>query len=318
VTQSIVTTAQPSVTNLYVTTTGAINTAFQPDPLARIALNLTGNVGDTIDVTRTGAFYGGSGQAPDPNKTIPGTWNGTDNQGNANDPYTFVAADESRRRNAQREPGVFYQQYPNSGATSVDGGALIIGGIWDTQATLANPGTYPLVAASTNNTQYPGEIAPNFPVYAANPNSVAATPAPSTTTFAAATGIIVNSGDYVGAYTIFVPPNPGPNAFPGTGIRIITQTSNTNQQITVGQAYPVAPVVGNTFAITASEQAGTGQSTFVTDSGPSVLTHNTFGTVISDFTTTAGFVNPRQTPAEDQFGFGWRVVAPGSFGAGFP
>jgi Inverse autotransporter, beta-domain len=306
VTQSIVTTAQPSVTALYIPTTSAINPAFQPDPLARIALNLTGNVGDTIDVTRTGAFYGGSGQAPDPNKTIPGTWNGTDNQGNADDPYTFVAADESRRRNAQREPGVF-----NSGGTAVDGGALLIGGIWDTQATLANPGS----PSTTNNSQYPGQTSPP---YTANPNSVAATPTPTTTTFAAATPIIVNSGDYVGAYTIFVPPNPGPNAFPGTGIRIITQTSNTNQQITVGQAYPVAPVVTNTFAITASELAGTGQSTFVTDSGPSVLTHNTFGTVISDFTTTAGFISPQQTPGEGQFGFGWRVVAPGSFGAGFP
>ena len=64
-----------------------------------------------------------------------------------------------------------------------------------------------------------------------------------------------------------------------------------------------------TFAITASELAGTGQSTFVTDSGPSVNTFNAFGHCDQRLQhDQAGYLNPRQTPAEDEFGFGWRVV----------
>ncbi len=110
--------------------------------------------------------------------------------------------------------------------------------------------------------------------------------------------MIVNNNDYVNAYVIFIPPNPGPNAFPGQGIRVITGTTNTNQQFTVTQAYPVPPVAGNTFAVTASDLAGTGQSTFVTDSGPSVNTLNHFNTVVTDFTTQVGFLNGSQSPEE--------------------
>ncbi len=148
VTQSFVSTAQPSVTNLYVAATGAINPLYQPDPLARLALHLTGNVGNQIDVTRSGAFYGGASQPADAFKTIPGEWNGTNNRGMPRLTYIFTAADETRRRNAQREPGVFVQEFPFPpfGGT-VDNGTFVLGGIWDTQATLANPGN-----PSTNNT----------------------------------------------------------------------------------------------------------------------------------------------------------------------
>ena len=105
VTQSITTTAQPTVTTVFNATTTTTNTAFQPDPLARLALHLVGNVGDNIDVVRTGAFYGGTGTTSDPNKTIPGVWDGVTNN-NTPTTFVFVAADETRRRNAQREPGV--------------------------------------------------------------------------------------------------------------------------------------------------------------------------------------------------------------------
>jgi hypothetical protein len=252
-------------------------------------LHLVGNVGNQIDVSRTGAFYGGTGQPADDFKTIFGVWNGVNNQGNPVT-YSFIQGDvnpnDTRRRNAQREPGVTNVFGPSAIEESVDGGVFLIGGIWNTQAT----------GAST-----------------AFPNSVAALPAPTTTTFAANNPIIGASGDYVNAFVTFT---TGPEV--GQGLRVITATSNTNQQITVGQAYPTpGPTIGNNFTITASEQAGTGRSTFVTDSGPSVLTHNSFQTVVSDFGTQRGFLN-FNTDSETPFPFGWRTVPLGTFGSPFP
>jgi hypothetical protein len=286
VTQSVVTTAQPYQTasgsqgtpvTLFNSSTGAINPAFQPDPLARLALHLTGNVGDTINVTNTGAFYGGSasGTQPDPAKTIPGVWDGVNNNGTATT-YTFVAADESRRRNAQREPGV-----TNVGGDSLFGGAIVLGGIWYTQAALT-------------------------------PNTVAATPAPTTTSWAPTIGMIVNTNDYVNSVATFE------NGSDGGLSRVITGSSSTTGAFTITQTLPTPPSVGSTFVVNAGELAGTGTSTFVTDSGPSVNTYNHFNTVVTDFSTQVGFVAPNQTPGESQFPYGWNTVPLGSFGGSFP
>jgi hypothetical protein len=103
VTQSFVATAQPNTDNLF-TSTGQINLAYQPDPVARLNFTLTGNVGDTIDVTRSGAFYGGQAPvAPDPIKSITGTFNDPSVNGGT---YTFaqddIPAPATRRRNAER------------------------------------------------------------------------------------------------------------------------------------------------------------------------------------------------------------------------
>lgn len=52
VTESFVATPDPTVTSPYTNAAG-----FQADPVARLFLDLTNNVGDEIDVTRPGAFY---------------------------------------------------------------------------------------------------------------------------------------------------------------------------------------------------------------------------------------------------------------------
>jgi Inverse autotransporter, beta-domain len=282
VTQSITTTAQPNVAPVFIAATGAINPAFQPDPLARLALHLVGNVGDDIDVVRTGAFYGGTGTTADPNKTIPGFWDGVTNNG-APTTFGFVAADETRRRNAQREPGVTQEDgIPIYGVSPIppNPAAFFIGGIWLTQAQ-------------------------------PTPTAVAATPAPTTTSFAPTNGMIINGGDYANSLVTFTSGNDN------TLTRVITASSTTGG-FTVTQALPAAPAPGSTFVINAAELSGTGLSTFVTDSGPSVNTLNHFTTVVTDFGNQIGFVAPNQTPNEGQFPYGWRTVPLGSFGSPFP
>ncbi|MCA9039139.1 MAG: right-handed parallel beta-helix repeat-containing protein [Planctomycetaceae bacterium] len=67
------------------TSSGSINGAYQPDPLARLDLRFTGNVGETIDATRQGAYFDNA----DPFKSPAGGGN--------------LFNSSSRRRNAQRE-----------------------------------------------------------------------------------------------------------------------------------------------------------------------------------------------------------------------
>jgi hypothetical protein len=276
VTQSFVSTAQPTVTNFYNASNDTINPAFQPDPLARLALVLTGNVGNNVDVTRTGAYYGGTTQPADLNKTIPGSWDGVDNDGGATT-YSFVTADDVRRRNAEREPGV-----TNVGGTAIDGGALIIGGYWLTEAELAST---------------------------TSPNFVNATPTPTTTTWGPTISMIVNTGDFVNAYATI------------EGLdRVITATTAaagaTPQSFTITQALPVAPTVGSSFTVTAAELSGTGESTFVTTTASATTLSSQFSTVITGFNTQVGFLNGSESQNEGQFPFGWRVVS--SFNATFP
>jgi hypothetical protein len=270
VTQSFVSTATPIVTNLFNAADGSINAAFQPDPLARLALHLTGNVGNTIDVTRAGATY----QSTDAFKTIPGLYDDPFVPGGE---YQFVAADQVRTRNAQREPGVF-----NTGGTPIDGGALIIGGIWGTFAHNAS---------------------------ATTPDTVAGLPVPTTTSWAGNNFVIINNSDYVNAVVEFL---NGPD---GGASRVISATTAAGQVFTITQALGAPPVPGNQFTVTAFEQAGVGQSTFVTDSGPSVLTHNSFGTVVSDFG--QNIVLPGDL-LHGPFSFTWATVPLGSFGSPFP
>ncbi len=291
VTQSFVSTAAPTDSapnnQLYNSSNGALNAGFQPDPLARLALNLTGNVGNNIDITRTGAFYQTTSATLPDQKTVYGEFNGVTNN-DTPDIYAFnqgnTPPDVERRRNAQREPGA-----TNTGGVSVDGGAFFLGGVWTNQATLAST---------------------------TSPNTVNAAPTPSTTNWGPNVSMINNNGDYELAYATFL---TGPDA--GQTLRVITTTTaaagTTPQSFTITQALPVAPTPGNQFTVTAPEQAGTGASTFVTDSGPTVNTFNHFNTVITDFTTQVGFLNFNQ-PSEAQFPFGWRVVPSGSFGVGFP
>ncbi len=278
VTQSFTTTATPIVTNLFNATTLAINPAFQPDPLARLALNLTGNVGNTIDVTRLGATYPplGSPLQTDVNKTIPGLY---DDPFVAGGEYHFLTGtpDQDRVRNAQREPGVF-----NEGGTPIDGGALTIGGIWGTFAHNAS---------------------------ATTPDTVAGAPAPTAGSFSGNNFVIINDSDYKGAVLQFL---NGPD---GGAASLVSNTTAATQNFTVAPPFGVAPVPGNAFTVTAFEQAGVGQSTFVTDSGPSVTTHNTFGTVISDFGTNIGIAGDL---LEGPFTFTWATVPAGSFGSPFP
>jgi hypothetical protein len=271
VTQSFTTTKTPAV-NPFFNSDGSINAAFQPDPLARLALHLTGNVGNTVDVTRLGASY----QSTDPFKTIPGTYDDPFVPGGT---YTFVTAngDQSRVRNAQREPGVF-----NTGGTPIDGGALIIGGIWGTFAHNAS---------------------------ATTPDTVAAAPVPTTTTFSGTNAVIGINGDYVNAQVEFL------NGTDGGQTRVISATTATGQVFTVAQALTVPPNAGSQFTVTAFEQAGVGQSTFVTDSGPSVQTHNTFGTVISNFGDQIVFAG---NTLHGPFSYTWAQVPLGSFGSPFP
>ncbi len=276
VTQSFVTTKTPASGNaLFNPATGGIaigttaQATFQPDPLARLALTLTGNVGNTIDVTRVGAFYVDN----DPQKSIPGFY--TDP---STGPFQFVTGSDVRGTNAQREPGTF-----NVGGTTIDGGALTIGGIWGTYAFSANPTTPDTVATTT--------------------------PAP-TGSWTGTNGTIINSGDFVGAQVTFL---NGPD---GGVQRILTATTNTTQTFTITQTLAIAPVPGNQFTVASFELAGVGQSTFVTDSGPSVLTHNTFATVVSDFGDQVVNANPNSVGA--QFPFTWATVPLGSFGSPFP
>jgi hypothetical protein len=279
VTQSFTTTKTPIVTNLFDPTTLALNTGFQPDPVAILALHLTGNVGNTIDVTRLGAAYPPLFSTPlqtDPNKTIPGLYDDPFVGGT----YQFVTADQNRYRNAQREPGVF-----NQGGSPIDGGAIIIGGLW---------GTFAHNASTTT------------------PDTVAGAPAPTTTTFSENNGIIINTGDYVTAILQFL---NGPDA--GVRRSISATSATTAPSITVTPALGVAPNPGNQFTVTAFEQAGVGQSTFVTDSGPSVNTFNHFATVVSDF---SAEIFPVLVAPEHfgPFGYTWQTFAPGTFGSPFP
>jgi hypothetical protein len=276
VTQSFITTATPTATNLFITpAAGAptINPNFQADPVARLALHLTGNVGNTIDVTRLGAFYPPTLATPqtDTFKTIPGFY---DDPFVAGGEYQFTAANQSRFRNAQREPGVF-----NQGGTSIDGGAFFIGGIWGTFAHNASATTPDTAGAASN-----------------------------TTSIVSTNGIITTSGDYVNAIAQIL---NGVDAFEQ---RLITASTNTTQTLTVTPALAASPA-GSQFTVTAFEQAGTGQSTFVTDSGPSVTTHNTFGTVISDFGTNITLAGVNGT---GPFTYTWQTFPPGAFGSPFP
>jgi hypothetical protein len=287
VTQSFTTTATPTVTNLFVTNTATspINPAFQPDPVARLALHLTGNVGNSIDVTRLGAAYAPLFTTPqtDPNKTIPGLYDDPAIGGE----YQFITADQNRFRNAQREPGVFNVFYPGSPPPiSIDGGVFILGGIWGTFAHNAS---------------------------ATTPDAVSGAPAPTTTAFSDTNGIVINSGDYVAALLQFL----AGSANPGASRQISSTSATTAPSITVAPAFGAAPNPGDRFTVTAFEQAGVGQSTFVTDSGPSVNTFNHFGTVISDFGTELFPVLPAGQNF-GPFGYTWRTVAPGTFGSPFP
>jgi hypothetical protein len=267
VTQSFVATAQPTVTNLF--TAGLlINLGYQPDPVARLNFTLTGNVGNSIDVTRSGAFYGGSAQPADTVKSIFGVFNDPSVAGGVYDfSQTDVPLATVRRRNAQR-------------ATVVD--------------FLSSSGSWPEATFASQT----------------SPDSVAAVPASSTTSFAAAIPLIGTSGDYVNALVTFT-----------TGVdagqtRLIISTTNggapSGQVITVGAALPAAPAPGDKFYITAPEQAGVGVPTFVTNSGPSVNTFNHFATVVSDFTTVVGFNPGPQFIDERDFGYTW------SFSNSFP
>jgi Inverse autotransporter, beta-domain len=262
VTQSFVATAQPLVEPLFLST-GQINIAYEPDPVARLNFTLTGNVGDTIDVTRSGAFYGGQAPvAPDQIKSITGTFNDPSVAGGT---YTFaqddIPAPDTRRRNAQR-------------ATVVN--------------QLSSAGTWPEATLASQT----------------NPNDVAAATT-STTSFSAAIAFIGTANDYQNALVTFT-----------TGLdtgqtRVITSTT-TAQVITVGSAFTFAPAPGDKFYITAPEQSGVGVPTFVTNSGPSVLTHNEFTTVVSDFTTQVGFTPGPQFIDEAPFTYTW------SFTSAFP
>jgi hypothetical protein len=283
VTQSFITTKTPAAGNpLFDPTTGAIvigtspATTFQPDPLARLALTLTGNVGNTIDVTRVGAEYIDN----DPQKSIPGFY--TDPFVTGGD-FQFIAGSSSRATNAQREPGVF-----NTGGSTIDGGALTIGGIWGTYAFFASPTT---------------------------PDSVAGTPTPTQTTWSGTTPAITNNGDFVGGLVTFT--SGTDNGF----VRVITGTTAVGQIFTITQDLPApGPSPGSTFTVASYELAGVGQSTFVTDSGPSVNTFNNFATVISNFSTqlpnNAGVIGPGLLSGP--FTFTWATFPPGSFGSPFP
>jgi|HubBroStandDraft_6_1064221.scaffolds.fasta_scaffold225668_2 hypothetical protein len=123
--------------------------------------------------------------------------------------------------------------------------------------------------------------------------------------------MIINGGDYANSLVTFTSGNDN------TLTRVITASSTTGG-FTVTQALPAAPAPGSTFVINAAELSGTGLSTFVTDSGPSVNTLNHFTTVVTDFGNQIGFVAPNQTPNEGQFPYGWRTVPLGSFGSPFP
>jgi hypothetical protein len=229
-------------------------------------------------VTRLGAFYPPNTAVTPPAdafKTIPGLF---DDPFIALGEYQFIAANQTRFRNAQREPGVF-----NEGGTSIDGGALFIGGIW---------GTFAHDASATT------------------PDSVGTTPAPTTTTWTSNNGIVINPGDYV-------------NAIESIGQRVISSSTTTPADaITITPALGAPPVPGTPFTVTAFEQAGTGQSTFVTDSGPSVNSHNTFGTVISDFGTQINLAGPAVGGTLGNgtapFSYTWQTFPPGTFGSPFP
>jgi hypothetical protein len=278
VTQSFTTTKTPTVTNLFLPNTTSINPNFEPDPVARLALHLTGNVGNTIDVTRVGASYPrlppAEAAQTDTFKTIPGLF---DDPFIALGEYQFIAADQNRFRNAQREPGVF-----NQGGTSIDGGTLFIGGIWGTFAHNAS--------ATTPDT---------------------AGGASTTTSIVSTNGIVINSGDYVNAVAQIL---NGVDAFEQ---RVISASTNTTQALTVGPALTASPA-GSQFTVTAFEQAGTGQSTFVTDSGPSVNSHNTFATVVSDFATQLVPVLAAPNEFRGEFTYTWQTFPPGTFGSPFP
>ena len=101
--------------------------------------------------------------------------------------------------------------------------------------------------------------------------------------------MIVNNNDYQNSTVTF---SSGSDA----GFTRVITASSTTSGFTVGQALPAAPTVGSSFTINAAELAGTGASTFVTDSGPSVNTLNHFTTVVTDFSNEAGFIAPNQTP----------------------
>jgi hypothetical protein len=269
VTQSFVSTAQPSVTNFYNSSNFTQNPAFQPDPLARLALVLTGNVGNNVDVTRTGAFYGGTSQSADLFKTIPGTWDGVDNNGNPS-PFTLVTADDLRRRNAQAEPGV-----TNVGGDAIDGGALLIGGFWTT-------------------------LAENFS--GTTTNTVSANPTPSATNWGPTISMIANNQDFVNAYATI----SGTNRVITT---TAAAAGTTPESFTITQTLGAPPTVGSPFTVTAAELAGTGESTFVTTTASASTLGAQFSSVLTGFHTQVGYLNGLESPGEGQFPFGWRIVS---------
>ena len=108
----------------------------------------------------------------------------------------------------------------------------------------------------------------------------------------------------------------GPDA---GSIRVISASTNTTQTFTITPQLGVSPA-GNQYTVAAFEQAGVGQSTFVTDSGPSVTTFNHFGTVLSDFGTTLFLGGNQLHPSAGigDFSYTWQTFAPGTFGSPFP
>jgi hypothetical protein len=275
-TQSFVATAEPIVTN-FRTAGGGINAAFTPDPLARLNLHLTGNVGQEIDVTRPGAFYGGPNQPADAFKSIIGSF---DDPNIPDGFYAFGTANDAttRRRNAQRNPN----------------------------DSFVDP-TDPFVTGS----EVP---APNDNLYTVGPlTSGPPTPTQFSTLGPPAKFPIGADNDLVNATIVF----QNSSNYPGI-IRVISATTALGQQITISQAVApgTPPPPAGQFSIVAEQQSGTGSSTFVTDSGPSVNTFNSFSHVVSDFTNQATFQNLPEgtgdrnnilTSAETPFTYTWAI-----------
>jgi hypothetical protein len=136
----------------------------------------------------------------------------------------------------------------------------------------------------------------------ANTVNVLALPIPTEATFA--TGLFISADeDYVHAMAEFV------NGVNTGASRRIDATAVDDQTITVAEDFPAIPAPGDDLTIIAYDQAGIGQSTFVTED-VSVNTNNTFDLVITDFGTAVTFLDFE--PDEVNFPYTWTT------GAAFP
>ncbi len=138
---------------------------------------------------------------------------------------------------------------------------------------------------------------------AGSPTTVAGAPAPAptTTVFSSTNAVIGADGDLVNALVQFT---GGANS---GQTQQISSTTLLNQAITVGAAFGAAPGVGDPFTITATNQAGTGASTFVTEFGNVTAGGNTWDTIVGDFGDTATFANA--SGAEAAFPYTWTTGA---------